>query len=275
MSTPTTEQLHSKTWANKKTVNAYEKRNAFLDRGEQRGYELLSPELARQPILDLGIGAGRTIPMWTALTSDYVGIDYSSAMVEVAKQRFPERDLRTGDARDLSAFPDGHFQLVMFSHNGIDCVSHDDRQLVLREALRVLKPGGCFFYATLNKDGFGHSFKPWHVPVSASDFTSPRKFVRLVKSVLLVPRRLRNYLQGKKSWHEADGWCMAPISTHDFTLVMHYISLQSALAELRQAGFAADPIVYDCGEGQTLAPTADTKHIFYFQILARKPLAAA
>lgn len=273
MKSEASDQLHAQVWANQKTVAFYKDRRTFLDAGEEAGYLLIAPRLKGERILDLGIGAGRTIPMLTALSTDYVGIDYSAEMVELAQRQHPGFDLRQGDARDLSSFPDNHFGLVMFSHNGIDCVDHDGRQQVLHEVLRVLKPGGYFFYATLNKDGIGRRFKPWQVQSSWGDFFHPQKVIRAVKNVLLVPRRLRNYARGRKLWREEREWCMAPIATHDFTLIMHYINLGGALEELRAKGFAPEPVILDSGEGKPVLPGADTRHIFWFQVIAQKPRA--
>ncbi|MET0334237.1 MAG: class I SAM-dependent methyltransferase [Rhizobacter sp.] len=273
MTNTTSDQVHAQVWANQKTVASYKDRNTFLDAGEEAGYAMLAPQLKGAPILDLGIGAGRTIPMLTSLSSDYVGIDYSTEMVELARKQYPGFDLRTGDARDLSAFPDNHFQLVMFSHNGIDCVDHEGRQQVLKEAMRVLKPGGHFFYATLNQDGVGRRFRPWQIESSFADFFKPGKVVRAIKDVLIVPRRLRNYIKGRKLWREEHGWSMAPIATHDFTLIMHYISLDATLDEVRRHGFEPAPVVLDSGEGLPVPPGSKTDHIFWFQVIARKPLA--
>lgn len=45
---------------------------------------------------------------------DYTGTDYSEAMVEEAKRRYPDGDFRVENACDLS-FPDGSFDCVMLS----------------------------------------------------------------------------------------------------------------------------------------------------------------
>jgi hypothetical protein len=254
----TTEKIHGAVWADEKTVAWYRERKTFLDAGEEQGFALIGDEARDQPILDIGVGAGRTVPLLTGLSTDYVGIDYSDQMVRIAQQQHPGIDLRQGDARDLSAFPDNHFQLVMFSHNGIDCVAHEDRLTVLREALRVLH-------------GQGLRFRPWQVALSAQALVSPRKAWRAVKDVLRVPRRWRNYLAGRNLWRRGEGWCTGSISTHDFKLVMHYVTLEEALTELRQAGFAAEPVVLDSGFGRPVRPGQDTRDMFWFQILARKP----
>src|SRR5580692_11607097 len=106
----------------------------FTDEGERAAYWRIADEVRNQPILDLGVGPGRTISLLRSLTESYVAIDYLPAMVEVARRKFPFDDVDVGDARDLSRFGDGSFALVVFSYSGIDAVDHEDRRRVLREA---------------------------------------------------------------------------------------------------------------------------------------------
>ena len=47
-----------------------------------------------QPILDLGVGGGRTVPLLRAVSSDYVAVDYTPAMGEACRRRPCGDDLR-------------------------------------------------------------------------------------------------------------------------------------------------------------------------------------
>jgi len=73
-------------------------------------------------------------------------------MVDAAKDRYPDREFRQVDARDLSAFADESFDFVLFSYNGLDCVGHADRLQVLAEVHRVVRPGGVFMFSSHNMD---------------------------------------------------------------------------------------------------------------------------
>ena len=94
-------------------------------------------------VIDLGCGSGRMMA-WNADTGAWlVGVDVSPYFSEEAIER---HDLVLGDLRRLP-FPDGAFDkawsLDVFEHLSIDAL-----QAMLREANRVLAPGGALFVYT-------------------------------------------------------------------------------------------------------------------------------
>jgi SAM-dependent methyltransferase len=107
-------------------------------------------ELQDRPILDIGIGGGRTTAALLQITRSYVGIDFSKEMILAAGQKFPGADLSVCDARDLSMFKDGHFAAVFFWGGGLDDMVAD-RSRVLKEINRVLR-SGIFMLMTHNFD---------------------------------------------------------------------------------------------------------------------------
>lgn len=125
-----------------------------LQKSEQAILKLLEGRLSRMSMLDIGVGGGRTTLHFARLVQRYVGIDFSDTMVQACRERFagwPDHvSFATGDARDLSAFPDETFDFVLFSFNGIDYMSHGDRLATLAEIRRVGKCGGLFCFSTHN-----------------------------------------------------------------------------------------------------------------------------
>ncbi|MFL6248280.1 MAG: class I SAM-dependent methyltransferase [Thermoanaerobaculia bacterium] len=124
-----------------------------LQAPERAILDLVAPSLPRARMLDLGVGGGRTTAHFAPRVADYVGADYAMAMAAAAHARFADARYRfsVADARALP-FPDDAFDFVLFSFNGIDYVSHDDRQRVLAEVHRVMRAGGCFAFSTHNID---------------------------------------------------------------------------------------------------------------------------
>lgn len=119
---------------------------------EARLLQLYASELKRWSVLDLGIGAGRTTRHFAPASGSYLGIDYAPAMVEQARRNCPDHagSIRTADARDLHMVASGSMDFVLFSFNGMDCIDPADRESVLREVRRVLRPGGIFSFSAHN-----------------------------------------------------------------------------------------------------------------------------
>jgi ubiquinone/menaquinone biosynthesis C-methylase UbiE len=102
-------------------------------------------------ILDIGVGTGRTTPYLSQVAGEYVGIDYSEAMIARCREKFPGLRLIHADALDLSLFADGYFDAIVFSLNGIDSIyGENNRTRCLRECARTLKPGGVFILSSHN-----------------------------------------------------------------------------------------------------------------------------
>ena len=108
------------------------------------------PDEAR--VLDLGCGAGRTSIALAELGLEVVGIDISQVMIQVARDQARraqvEVDFQVLDARRLKFSPDS-FDVVLYSYNGIELVpGMAGKHAVMKETLRVLKPGGLFIFST-------------------------------------------------------------------------------------------------------------------------------
>jgi len=103
-------------------------------------------------MLDIGIGCGRTTKFFIERVKSYYGIDYSIDMIKEAHLKFPnyKDKLEVADARNLSLIGNHKYDLVLFSFNGIDYVSHEDRLKILKEIYRVTKDGGYFILSSHN-----------------------------------------------------------------------------------------------------------------------------
>jgi SAM-dependent methyltransferase len=108
------------------------------------------PHIFRRDVLDIGVGAGRTSRYLAPLARRYEAVDYSPVMVNYMKKAMPEISVQQADFRDLGLFEDGSFDFLLATDNVIDALSHEDRMLALREAARVLLPGGLLVFSSHN-----------------------------------------------------------------------------------------------------------------------------
>jgi ubiquinone/menaquinone biosynthesis C-methylase UbiE len=102
-------------------------------------------------IIDIGVGGGRTTPYLSQLAGEYIGIDYSQAMVDVCKEKFPNLNFICMDATDLSNLDDNKFDFTVFSFNGIDCIPTDEGRIkCLRELNRITRTDGYIILSSHN-----------------------------------------------------------------------------------------------------------------------------
>ena len=93
-------------------------------------------------VLDVGCGTGRLgdyVASLVAPDGEVVGVDPLPLRVELAASKNPRFKALVGRAEDLSGFADGSFDVV-YANSVFHWVA--DKHKALREALRVLKPGG-------------------------------------------------------------------------------------------------------------------------------------
>lgn len=259
--------INRPTWARRDTVRLYEHLHGYTDPGEKAAIDLVAPRVRGRPILDIGVGAGRTTELLLPLSADYVGIDYTAEMVHACRKLHPQARIEHMDARDLGAFADGQFALVMFSFNGIDAVGPQDRMRVLHEAHRVLQPGGWFLFSAHNHEGPGRGEQPQvRIP-----FTwNPIKLGwRGIKTISAWPRAVMNHRRLSRLNETHEDWSVMNAGAHEFGIVVVYTTLAGQKQQLREAGFECEA-VFDNVRGQRLPDGADTRDVWWFHYVARK-----
>ncbi|HUL02211.1 MAG TPA: class I SAM-dependent methyltransferase [Gemmatimonadales bacterium] len=88
-------------------------------------------------LLDAGCGSGRFAQLGTARGAIVTGLDAAPAVVAIARERLPDRDIRVGELEDLP-WADGSFDVV----TGFNSFQYAANPAVaLREARRVALPG--------------------------------------------------------------------------------------------------------------------------------------
>ncbi len=183
-----------------------------------------------QPVLDIGVGAGRTTLYMSRLTADYVGIDYSEAMVSYCRARFPGVRFDHCDARDLSRFPDESFRLVMFPFNGIGAIDHEGRLRALAEIARVLQPGGLFAFSAHNRNHATAREGP-HLEWSGNPFALAANAMRWI-------RHMRNHARIRRHQVETVEYALVNDRTQDYSLLQYYVSKDEQRRQLDKVGLS-------------------------------------
>ena len=262
------DSINRRAWSSPATVQHFRRRKGWTDPGEQAAVEHVRADAIDQPILDLGVGAGRTVPLLLSISRDYVGIDYTPELVRACRDAHPGVRILQGDARDLSGFADASFQLVVFSFNGIDAVAPADRMQVLREAHRVLRVGGVLLFSTHNRNGPGHGEK---LQFGVYRTRNPLKLAgRCALALLHAARTIRNYRSYSKLHDDGQGYSIRNAAAHDHGILIHYITLRSQLKQLASVGFRPHPHVWASSDGRRLSLGDDTKDAWWFHLAARK-----
>lgn len=234
-----------------------------LTAAEEAGFALTAAAWRGGDVLDLGIGGGRTVMALAEAARSYVGVDYSDAMLAVARARYPKLDLRQADARDLSAFADAKFDFAFFADNGIDAVDDAGRMRVMAEVLRTLKPGGVFLFNSHNLDCAGHDLRDMlRVRISRSPVETLKSFAR-------IPIRLRNYVRsaGYRRW--SGRYAILTDPGNDFSSPHYYTTALEVRRQLEAAGFELVRMLDAEGQEMGAATNRASPTIYY---VARRPL---
>ena len=161
--------------------------------------------LKEKRTLDLGCGSGRFLSFAS------IGLDFSPKMIQVAKQKFPVKELKVSDAEN-TGFETGYFDQI-FSLHVFMHLSKGKTERVLNETCRILRTGGRFIFdfpSAKRRNLINFSRENWH---GANDYsiqelkksTAENWIIRSYSGILFIPihrlpRFLRKFLLPLDSW---------------------------------------------------------------------------
>lgn len=110
-------------------------------------------------VLEIGCGWGRGLELLTKAASHYTGIDKNADLIQALGKAYPQSSFIAASIPPLAGLADNTFDYIV-TFQVIEHIENDD--LFVREAHRVLKPGGKLLLTTVNKT-FSLTRNPWHV----------------------------------------------------------------------------------------------------------------
>ena len=200
-----------------------------LQKPEKTILEIFKNRLGDWRMLDIGVGLGRTTHYFAPFAKEYVGIDYSFKMVKTYQKLFPPENqqvkIRLGDARMLQEFESESFDFILFSYNGIDYISHEDRLLALEEIKRVGKKGAHFVFSTHNLQYIENLY-------SIKSGNSLKHFLYQCYRYLRL-----FYENGFPNKYRKIDFSILNDGAHHFKLKTYYIKPTAQVEQLQRAGF--------------------------------------
>jgi ubiquinone/menaquinone biosynthesis C-methylase UbiE len=252
----------------KKAVAKYYAAEA-LQKAEEAAINAVKEQIRDKKILEIGVGAGKTIRFLKQISSDYTGIDYSQEMVNECRRRFPDVNVICRDARDMSAFNSDEFDFIICAFNGMDYVSHDDRLLILGEVHRVLKKGGYFVFSTHNRTGAAYKiyispFAPFAThnplnPITINPIDISFRTASFLRSAI-------NHWKNNKYIIQTDEYSIINDKAHDYSLMTYYIGIEQQKEQLKNIGFMEPARIFNKDGAEITNDCGDT-WVYY---LARK-----
>lgn len=108
-------------------------------------------------VLDIGCGNGRAYQLFEGLAIEYEGLDSSEELIRIAKERVRDQ-LANFTVGDMLALPDGDgsYDMAMMIASFHHIPSKKYRLQTLREACRVLRPGGHLVMTNWNRWRLGY-----------------------------------------------------------------------------------------------------------------------
>jgi SAM-dependent methyltransferase len=236
-------------------------RNTKLMRAEEFIFSYLYDEINNKAILDIGVGAGRTVPYLSAFTENYTGIDYSENMLRYCKAQYETARLLLCDARNMDIFEEGTFDAVFFCFNAIDDADHEDRRRILGEIHRVLKRHGLFVFSAHNLDSIRRSAYRFRGFVPA-----PNSFELVKRNAVRIKRYfggIVNHLRNKRHEVQEPDYSIINDPSHNFRLLTYYINKENQVRQLMALGFDEIEMVNEQGAFISLQQTCRDGWIYY------------
>jgi len=178
-------------------------------------------------VLELGCGYGRILPALVKKAGTVIGIDISLASLVLASQMlasFPNCRFLNVHAVQLS-FHDGVFDCVICIQNGISAF-HVDKMDLVRESVRVTKPGGKVLFSSYS-DKFWEERLKWFKAQSEANLLGEIDYERTGNGVIVCK----------------DGFTATTVRPDDFLAMSVELNLDARIEEVDESSIFCEIIV--------------------------------
>lgn len=161
-------------------------------------------------ILDLGCGPGLYSEIFAELGHKVTGVDFSKTSIEYAKTSADEKgldiDYRVQNYLDLDFI--GDFDLVILIYTDYGVLNPNEREILLANIKKALKPGGIFIFDVLSDLNIEQKTAPKSWELSKGGFWNAEPFMALSDSILYPEEKVILYRHivseisgGPKTYH--------------------------------------------------------------------------
>jgi SAM-dependent methyltransferase len=174
---------------------------------------------ATASVLELGCGYGRVLAGLVAPSRRVVGIDTSLESLLLARELmagFARWELAVMDATAL-ALPDRTFEAVVCIQNGI-CAFRCDPRALVREALRVTRPGGKLVFSSYSETFWPHRLQ-WFELQAADGLVGEIDYSQTRPGEIVC----------------RDGFRSATLSVDDFVKVCRQLGVEPTVTEVDES----------------------------------------
>jgi Methyltransferase domain len=86
---PAQDRINRTAWRTRSARYCYGSASDWTDPGEAAAIAWVADKVRDQPLLDVGVGGGRTVPFLTRISNDCTAVDYTPELVEICRRNHP------------------------------------------------------------------------------------------------------------------------------------------------------------------------------------------